>query len=169
MELTLNNTLIRCEITSEPLDVNSAYRFVQDPAAGAINMFVGEVRNHHNGKAVEKLFYDCYPEMGESVLQDICQQVAKALPLCKIFVQHRYGELDIGESSVLIMVSSGHRDESFKACRYIIERIKLDLPVWKQEYYIGEESPLWVKCQHHNHHQADLDALIAISKESTHA
>ncbi|MBT3237003.1 MAG: molybdenum cofactor biosynthesis protein MoaE [Bdellovibrionales bacterium] len=157
---------IKCEITSSPLDISKAYEFVSDPAAGAVNLFVGEVRNHHNGKSVEKLFYDCYPEMGESVLTEICQTVAATLPLCGIFVQHRYGELAIGESSVLIMISSGHRDESFKACRYIIERIKLDLPVWKQEFYLGEEAPLWVKCQHHNHHQADLESLLVVEQES---
>ena len=98
-------------------------------------LFIGVVRNHADGRPVSGMRYDSYVEMSQQELKSIAAEAAERLGTDRLAVEHRTGELQIGEISVAIAVSSPHRAESFDATRYIIEEIKKRLPVWKKEYY----------------------------------
>lgn len=131
---------IKTIVSSEPLSIEKAINFVQNPAHGAIDTFIGTVRNHHNGKEVTGITYDVHKNLAEKMLQDICLEAHNLWPKTSYFVAHRHGVLEIGEQSIIIAVSAPHRDESFKACRYVIEEIKKHAPVWKKEHYIDGKS-----------------------------
>ncbi len=115
------------------------------PDHGAITSFVGVVRNHHHGRGVTHLIYDCYRPMAEKLLCDLVQEVAARFdPGLHAAIHHGIGRIDPGQASVAIHVASAHRVAAFDACRHLIERIKQDLPVWKQEFY-SDGSSLWLK------------------------
>jgi molybdopterin synthase catalytic subunit len=128
------------EITREELDFGKLYAFCLTQNSGAIDVFIGTVRDHFEGQKVDAMEYHGYPEMGEKVLKQIAESAHEKWPLSRVAVQHRLGLLQLKEASVIIAVSSPHRAEAFEACRYIIEEIKKDLPVWKKEYFAGGEA-----------------------------
>ena len=128
------------EITQDELDLGKLYAFCLTEDSGAIDVFVGTVRNHFEGQKVDAMDYHGYPEMGEKVLKQIVESAHEKWPLNRVAVQHRLGLLQLKEASVIIAVSSPHRSEAFEACRYIIEEIKKDLPIWKKEYFTGGEA-----------------------------
>lgn len=130
------------EVTAESLDVASAYDFVVVPGSGAVSLFVGTVRNHVDGRSVRHLEYAGYPEMAESILSDIAGKAFEQWALGRLVVRHRLGILQPGEASVIISLSSPHRREAFEACRFVIEQIKKDLPVWKKEHF-ADGGVLW--------------------------
>ena len=123
-------------ITADPISADSVLSHVGAESDGAINLFLGVVRNHNEGQAVSGMHYDAYVEMAERVLREIVTE-AEALPGSgRVAAVHRTGELQIGEASVAIAASAPHRAAAFEACRYVIEEIKKRLPVWKQERYV---------------------------------
>jgi molybdopterin synthase catalytic subunit len=105
-------------------------------------VFLGVVRNHHDGKKVVDISYTAFREMAEKELEKICSDVRLRWPIGDIFVAHRTGRLAVGDASVLIAVSSAHRADSFEACRYVIETLKKTVPIWKEEFY--ESGKAWV-------------------------
>lgn len=109
-------------------------------------MFEGWVRNENEGRAVRRLEYEVYEPLaiveGEKVLQEAKDQFPHIDALCV----HRSGLLEIGDCAVWVGVSAAHRDEAFKACRYIIDEIKTRLPIWKKEHYVDGDSG-WVNCE----------------------
>ena len=123
-------------ITRDTISADTVLEHVGGPADGAIDIFVGVVRNQNDGSAVSGMYYDAYVEMAEQVLRAIVGE-ATALPgVGRVAAVHRIGELAVGEASVAIAASAPHRAEAFEACRYVIEEIKKRLPVWKQERYL---------------------------------
>jgi molybdopterin synthase catalytic subunit len=139
-------------ISEHFLSVTDALDFVQADNHGALDLFIGTVRNHNLGREVVAVDYDVFIPLAISVLEHICQQACDTFdPSLKIYVSHYKGRLLIGGKSVIIAVSSPHRSESFLACRYILEEIKVRAPIWKQEFYVDGCSE-WVKghalCQH---------------------
>lgn len=128
---------IRVFISKEPLDVQSASDFVADPANGAIDLFVGVVRNNHLGQSVTGITYDVHETLAETEFLNICLEAKGIWPQTRYYVSHYHGHLDVGGISVLIAVSAPHREEAFDSCRYIIEEIKKRAPVWKKEHYPG--------------------------------
>ena len=131
---------IIAEVSTQPLDVQKAVNIVTDPAHGAIDTFVGVVRNHHEGKAVTGITYDVHTELAGKIFHEICKEAQGAWPGTRYYVAHYQGELDIGGTSIVIAVSAPHRAESFEACRYVIEEIKKRAPVWKKEHYTDGKS-----------------------------
>jgi len=127
-------------MTTEKLSLDQAYAFVDDDAHGAINIFTGVVRNHHQGKQVTGITYDAHDCLAENVLQEICIEAQNQWADTKIYVAHFKGELAIGGVSIVIAVSSAHRAEGYDTNRYLIEEIKKRLPVWKQEHYLEGKS-----------------------------
>lgn len=115
---------------------------VADPAAGAVDLFLGTVRNHSAGREVRYLHYEAYQEMAEAQLARIVEDARRRWQVRKLSVVHRTGQLAIGETSVGIAVSAEHRAEAFAACRWIIEQIKESVPIWKKEIYPDGEA--WV-------------------------
>ncbi|GAB4334824.1 MAG: molybdenum cofactor biosynthesis protein MoaE [Dehalococcoidia bacterium] len=130
-------------VTPDPLDPNEAIAAVGDPGAGAIGLFLGVVRNENKGRAVDHLVYDAYPSMAEKVMRQLAGEAIRRFNLKDVAILHRTGRLDIGESSLLVAVSSGHRAESFEAGHWLVNEIKKKVPVWKKEVWSdGEE---WVE------------------------
>ncbi len=127
------------EITEQPLTIDALYRFALSPSCGAVNIFVGTVRNHFQGRAVTALEYHGYPEMAEQVLEEIVQKAFRQWEVERIAVHHRLGLLQLTEASVVIVVASPHRAAAYAASRFIIEEIKKDLPVWKKEHFADGE------------------------------
>jgi len=131
--------------TTQPIDLNELVLFVTDPEAGAIATFVGTTRNNNEGRKVIGLDYEAYPEMAEKELARIGEDAKKQWPICRMAIVHRMGPVKIGEASVIIAVSSAHRDAAFAACRYAIEEIKKTVPIWKKEVFEGGE--VWIGTQ----------------------
>jgi molybdopterin synthase catalytic subunit len=135
--------LVYAALVRDPIDPGTVLARVGHREDGAALLFVGNVRNHAEGRAVEGLRYDAYEEMAVEVLRAIALEASRALGTDRIAVVHRVGELSVGETSVAVAVSSPHRAEAYEASRYVIEEIKKRLPVWKKERYAdGEEA--WV-------------------------
>lgn len=139
-------------IATQPIQVQTAVDFVADDAHGAADLFIGTVRNVNLGKAVKGVSYDVFDELTLNVFRDLANESRQRWgDKLNIYIEHYKGRLDILGVSILIAVSSPHRDESFKACRFIIEEIKHRAPIWKQEHYIDGDSE-WVQghalCSH---------------------
>jgi molybdopterin synthase catalytic subunit len=126
----------------EHIDLNEDYSYLRSEEAGAINLFVGTVRNHTKGKQVTKLDFEAYDQMALKEMNKIAQQANEQWPLCKVAVIHATGAKEPGEPVVVIGVSSAHRDASFEACRFIIDELKKTVPIWKKEFY--EDNSVWV-------------------------
>lgn len=133
------------ELSTEPLDVGQLRKRLQHPSAGALVDFEGWVRDHNEGRSVERLEYEAYPALALKEGLRILEAAKAKFSLRAACAVHRTGMLEIGESAVWVGVSSDHRAEGFEACRWIIDRIKMSVPVWKREHYVGAE-PEWVAC-----------------------
>ncbi|GMR13616.1 MAG: molybdenum cofactor biosynthesis protein MoaE [Gemmatimonadota bacterium] len=125
----------RARITTEPIEPQALLAGVGDPSRGAVILFLGVVRNHNDGHGVEGIRYDAYDEMARGTLEEILVEAEERYGVGHLAAVHRVGELGIGEVSVAIAVSSAHRAEAFDASRYVIEEIKVRLPVWKKERF----------------------------------
>lgn len=129
-------------ITNEPLDVASIVDSVTRRNAGAINTFIGTVREFTNGKRTLYLQYEAYPSMAEKKLEEIADEIDQKWPEAETVIVHRIGRLDITDIAVVIAVSTPHRNDAFEASRYAIERIKEIVPIWKKEYW--EDGEEWI-------------------------
>ena len=130
-------------VTDEILSGDEAARAVESPAAGAINVFLGVVRNNNLGREVSHLVYDAYPEMAEKVMRQVAVEAQGRFSLEEVAILHRTGRLEIGETSLVVAVSCGHRAESFEAGHWLVDEIKKRVPVWKKEVWSdGEE---WIE------------------------
>ena len=132
-------------VTNQPIDLSEVVRYVIDPEAGAIATFIGTTRNNNEGRKVIALDYEAYPEMAEKELARIGADANKQWSLRRMAIVHRLGPVQIGEASVMIAVSSAHRDAAFAASRFAIEEIKKTVPIWKKEVYEGGE--VWIGTQ----------------------
>ena len=132
-------------ITHQPIDLEELVRWVSDAEAGAIVPFIGTTRNYNEGRRVIALDYEAYPEMAEKELARIGAEAKQKWPICKMAIVHRLGPVQIGEASVIIVVSSAHRDAAFAASRFAIEEIKKTVPIWKKEVFEGGE--VWIGSQ----------------------
>lgn len=146
---------IQVSVSEAPLSVEDALRFVQSDHHGAMAIFVGTVRDSNVGRTVTHIAYDVFVPLAESTFKTIGQLAqARYTSTLKVYISHFKGSLSVGGMSVIIAVSSKHREESFAACRFIIEEIKKRAPIWKQEHYTDGVSE-WVQghalCQHAHH------------------
>lgn len=131
------------EITREPIDKPGLEQRVLTGAAGAIVTFDGVVREQTNGRPVVSLQYEAYVPMALKELQRLGAELRERWPeIARIGIVHRFGELQISESSVVIVITSPHRRVAFEACHYAIDRLKQTVPIWKKEVFAdGQE---WV-------------------------
>lgn len=130
------------KITSEKLDLQECYRFVEDDSCGGISAFIGTVRNDTNGKEVKQLDFSTYKPMAIKEMQKIADLVLASFSVHKIAIHHAEGMLQIGAIPVIITVSSKHRKAAFKACEFAIDTLKETVPIWKKEYFSDGE--VWV-------------------------
>jgi molybdopterin synthase catalytic subunit len=129
-------------LASEPLSVEDAVGEVRDEAAGAIATFVGTTRAHSRGRDVLHLEYEAYEGMAEQVMANLATELTQRHDLCKVAIHHRVGRVDIGGTSVVIAVSAPHRAAALEACAEAIEELKVSVPLWKKETYVGGEE--WI-------------------------
>jgi molybdopterin synthase catalytic subunit len=131
-------------VTTDPLSVDEALAFVADPAAGATCVFVGTVRDRSDaGAVVTALDYETWDELAPDRLGELARDMLERWPTRKAALLHRSGHLVVGEASVVVAASAPHRTEAFEACRYGIERLKVDVPIWKKESLASGEAD-WV-------------------------
>lgn len=121
-------------LTSVPIGLGPLLDSVQSASRGAVACFLGTVRNHHGGREVLRLDYSAYVPMAEAELARIVAEAESRWDVA-VAVRHRIGSLEIGDAAVAVAVASGHRDEAFVACRYVIEEVKRRVPIWKREFF----------------------------------
>jgi len=130
-------------VTGEVLKPEEAIAAVESPASGAINLFLGVVRDNNLGRNVGYLEYDAYPAMAERVMSELAEEAKERFGLEDCAVLHRTGRLEIGETSLLVAVASGHRAESFEAGHWLVNEIKKKVPVWKKE--VWDDGEAWIE------------------------
>lgn len=133
----------RARVTTDPLRPEALLADAAHPGDGAQILFVGVVRNHAEGRPVQGMRYEGYEPMATEVLEAIAGEAERLHEVTSVAVEHRLGELEIGEASVAIVVSGPHRDAAYAASRHVIEEIKKRLPVWKHEHFTDGEAH-WV-------------------------
>jgi molybdopterin synthase catalytic subunit len=131
-------------VTGDPIRATDVLAHVGDDSHGAVLLFLGVVRDHHEGRAVTGISYEAYAAMAEAELGRIAEQAEARAGSQSIAVVHRVGELAVGEISVAVAVSSAHRAEAYEASRFIMEEIKKRVPVWKRERY-ADGTEEWVE------------------------
>jgi molybdopterin synthase catalytic subunit len=129
-------------LTSSPIELAALLAAVQSPERGALASFLGLVRNHQDGRRVVGLDYSAYGSMAEAVSQEIALEAESRWDVT-VALQHRVGQLAVGDTAVAIVAASAHREEAFLACRYVIEEVKRRVPIWKKETY-ADGSVVWV-------------------------
>jgi molybdopterin synthase catalytic subunit len=122
-------------ISSTPLDPAALLSRAHHPKAGAVVLFSGEVRDGSGSKTVEYLEYEAHPSMASKMIAAILQEAISTWPLHVAIAQHRTGKVEVGESAVVVITSSAHRKEAYAANRFIIDKIKHEVPIWKCEYF----------------------------------
>jgi molybdopterin synthase catalytic subunit len=132
-------SLIR--ITNNRLSLQEIMFELEDNSAGALSMFIGNVRNRGRSGNVSEIYYEAYSEMAEQKMREIENEAQTKWGIKKLVAIHRIGNIKVGESSIIIGVSSEHRHEAFEACKYIINNVKARVPIWKKE--ISKESQKW--------------------------
>lgn len=130
-------------VTENVLDSAEAVAAVANPAAGAITVFLGVVRDSNLGRSVQYLEYDAYPAMAEKVMRQLAEEARERFGLLDCAVLHRTGRLEIGEASLLIVVASAHRAASFEGGQWLVDEIKKKVPVWKKE--VWEDGEAWIE------------------------
>jgi molybdopterin synthase catalytic subunit len=130
-------------LTQSPIDPSAILAQVASNGAGAVVLFLGTTREFTKGRQTESLEYECYPQMAEAKLTELELQARKKWPLVHVVIVHRLGHLELGEASIAIAVSSPHRQAAFEAGKWLIDTIKEDVPIWKQENWSDGPSE-WV-------------------------
>jgi molybdopterin synthase catalytic subunit len=127
------------KITSEKLDLQECYGFVEDASCGGISAFIGTVRNNTQGKEVRQLDFSSYKPMAIKEMQKIAALALEKFDIKKIAIHHAEGMLQIGDIPVIITASSKHRKAAFEACEFAIDTLKETVPIWKKEYFSDGE------------------------------
>lgn len=136
-------TVVRLtDVRSEPLSVDEIQSAAADPAAGAIALFIGTVRDHDHGRGVTALSYSAHPSAVEE-LGRVAEKIAASYPILSLAVTHRTGDLQVGDLAVVAAVGAQHRDVAFAACHALIDDLKATVPIWKHQIFTGGHSE-WV-------------------------
>jgi molybdopterin synthase catalytic subunit len=134
----------RFQVVDGPIDAEDVRRRVEHPGNGAICVFYGVVRDHAlSGKQTRFLEYEAFEEMATAKMAEIAAEIRQRWGIEHVAMTHRVGRLAIGEASVVIAVGTPHRKLAFEACEYAIDRLKVEVPIWKKE--IGPDGEVWVE------------------------
>ena len=124
------------------ISVEEAYNCLQSPVCGAVNLFIGTVRNKNKNKTVTKLVFEAYETMAIKQMEKIAQEAKQKWDLHEVVIIHAIGEKKPGEIAVVTGASSTHRKASFEGCEFLIDELKKRVPIWKQEWY--EDGHVWI-------------------------
>lgn len=138
----MSQQVIHTAISEQPLDPGAAEAAVWTSTAGAVVGFSGIVRNHDGGQGVTALRYSAHPQ-AENTLQQVAEAVAEDHPQVRFWVAHRIGDLSIGDYALVAACASAHRAEAFAACAALVERVKAEVPIWKEQFFT-DGSREWV-------------------------
>jgi len=131
-------------VTTDRLELDLLVHVVSNGGGhGAIATFIGVVRDNNLNRRVTHLEYEAYEPLALKALEQICDEAGREWPGTRLAVHHRVGRLAIGEASIIIAAASAHRAHAFAACRYVIERVKQIVPIWKHEFFEGGE--VWIE------------------------
>ena len=133
-------------MSNTPIQIDALRTELAHSSAGGFCVFEGWVRNVNDGRDVERLEYEAYEPLAISEGEKVLREAEARYGYLTVACVHRTGLLEIGDCAVWVGVASAHRDEAFKACRYIIDEIKVRLPIWKKEHYVSGDSD-WVNCE----------------------
>ena len=140
-DLALFNRIQDTSLTQDIFDPIRSF-----PECGGIGIFIGTVRNYHEGKAVKALKYTSYAPVAEKIIRQIEQEIQAKHGVPYVRVVHRIGYLDIGDTAIIAMAYAPHRREAFAACEEAVERVKHEVPVWKEEFYMDGSSQYVAGC-----------------------
>jgi molybdopterin synthase catalytic subunit len=130
-------------LQNAPIDVVALTAEVRGDGDGAVSLFLGTVRNVNAGRRVLFLEYEAYAPMAEREMQRIAEEACARFGVSRVGIVHRVGRLDIGEASVAIAVAAPHRAAAMDACRFVIDTLKVSVPIWKHEHFDGGE--VWIE------------------------
>ena len=130
------------QLISTPIDVAKVIQSVDSDEAGAVDIFIGTVRNQTGERRVVRLEYEAYEAMALNEMKKLAEEVQQRWPVKKLAIHHRQGVLQIGDIAVVIAVSTPHRQAAFEACKYAIDTLKQTVPIWKKEVF--EDGEEWV-------------------------
>jgi molybdopterin synthase catalytic subunit len=136
------NVIRLAELRAEQLSVDEVRAAAADPAAGAVVVFTGAVRDHDGGRDVTALSYSAHPS-AITELERVAEKIAASYPVVAIAVVHRTGDLQVGDLAVVAAVSAAHRSDAFEACQALIDDLKATVPIWKRQFFTGGDSE-WV-------------------------
>jgi molybdopterin synthase catalytic subunit len=137
-------------ITEQPIDLSDLLAQSHHPKAGAVVLFSGEVRDHNAGKEVGRLEYEAHVPMASKMIKEILEEATQKWQLNIAVAQHRIGTVEIGESAVVVITASSHRKEAYAANRFIIDKIKHEVPIWKCEVYADGTKEWGNNCNCHS-------------------
>lgn len=137
-------TVLRAEVSAEPLSVEDLATLVSAPSAGAVVTFAGVVRDHDHGRSVDALAYEGHPS-AQAVIEEVAADLAARHPVIAVAVTHRVGELKIGDTALACAVSAAHRRQAFEACADLVDDVKRRLPIWKHQTFT-DGTDEWVNC-----------------------
>ena len=130
-------------ITTNHLSLQEIMHQLEDNSAGAISIFIGNVRNQGRSGNVSEIYYEAYNKMAEEKMNEIENEAQRKWAIKKLVAIHRIGNIRVGETSIMIGVCSEHRKDAFEACKYVIDNVKTRVPIWKKE--ISKESEKWAE------------------------
>ena len=154
-------------ITERAISSDEILKSINDKSIGGIVIFEGRVRNNNEGKEVNRLEYEIYPEMAIAEGEEIVRKAKVKFAVNDVICIHRYGILELGEVAVVVVVIAKHRKEAFKACQYVIDTVKSTVPIWKKEYYTDKTTE-WVACHGCTAHEI-VEQTTEIKKCSHHS
>lgn len=141
------------------IDYTSLFGAFRNPNSGAIVLFSGEVRGSNKGKEVTHLEYEAYEAMADKMIGKILEEAKSRFDLHQAICVHRLGKVEISGCAVIVITGAGHRKEAYEANRFIIDRVKNDVPIWKHEFFADGTSEWGQNCdcasedqKHHHEH-----------------
>lgn len=131
------------QLTPDEIDYTALTESVRSPQSGAVVLFLGTVREMTNGRQTVALDYEAYPAMAEAKLAQLEAEARGRWPIDQLTVVHRLGHLELGDVSVAVAVSCPHRQQAFEAAKFLIDRLKVTIPIWKRENW-SDGTTEWV-------------------------
>lgn len=136
--------LYRFDLCRGAIDPRALEAECRTDADGAVVTFTGTTRDHHDGAEVVSLHYEAYEEMAQKVVCGLFEEAIKRFPITRARIVHRLGSVPVGEASVVVVVASPHRGPAFDACRFLMDRVKSEVPIWKRERLRDGGAERWV-------------------------
>jgi len=134
---------MKVRIMGEAFSVDDAISLLSNRDAGAYVVFLGKVRERSRGRRVKKLVYEVYEEMALREMESIRREAMEKFGILDMLIWHRFGELPVGEDTILVIAVASHREEAFRACAWAVDEVKHRVPVWKRE--ITEDGVFWIE------------------------